>query len=158
MKIGIISDTHGKVSTKIHEVFEGVDQIWHAGDIGGLDVINELETIAPVTAVHGNMDQFPIVTKYHEHEIFEISKNRFFLTHQLITENFRRISNRDWSFDLNFQMIIFGHTHIPMAKQFKSVLYFNPGSAVHSRYNGKSSVGLLSIEKNGSLNTEIIFL
>ncbi|MBC8185994.1 metallophosphoesterase family protein [candidate division KSB1 bacterium] len=70
MKIGIISDTHGKVSTKIHEVFEGVDQIWHAGDIGGLDVINEFETNAPGSAGHGQIDQFPIVTKYHGNEIF----------------------------------------------------------------------------------------
>ncbi len=158
MKIGIISDTHGKVPTKIHDVFKGVEQIWHAGDIGGIDVIDELETIAPVTAVQGNMDQFPIVTKYQKHEILEISQNRFFLTHQHITENFGRITNRDWNFDFNFQMIICGHTHIPMAKQFKSVLYFNPGSAVHSRYNGKQSLGYLSVEKNGLLNAEIIFI
>ena len=158
MKIGIISDTHGKIPTAIFDVFEGVEQIWHAGDIGGIDVINELETIAPVTAVHGNMDQFPIVSKFSTQEIIEISNNNIFLTHQHITENFRRLTDKDWSFDLNFEMIICGHTHIPMAKRFKSVLYFNPGSAVHSRYNGKPSVGYLSIKDDGSITTEIIFL
>ena len=158
MKIGIISDTHGKVPPQIYNVFDGVDQIWHAGDIGDLKVITELETIAPVIAVHGNMDQFPISSKYQSKEIIEISNKTILLTHQHITDNFRRITNRDWSFDLNFQMIVFGHTHIPMNKLFKSVLYFNPGSAVHSRYNGKSSVGQLSFDNNGSIALEIIFI
>ena len=157
MKIGIISDTHGNVPTKIYDVFKDVDQIWHAGDIGSIDVINELESIAPVTAVRGNMDSFPLISQYHEYEIFEISKNRIFLTHQHITQNLKRITNKDWNFDQNFQMIICGHTHIPMTKQFNSVFYFNPGSAVHSRNNGKPSVGYLSIKRNGSLNPEIIY-
>jgi uncharacterized protein len=158
MKIGIISDTHGKVPTKIYDVFEDVDQIWHAGDIGSIDVINELESIGPVTAVRGNMDRFPIINKYREHEIFEISKNRFYLTHQHITQNLRRITTKAWDFDHNFQMIICGHTHIPMSKQFNSVLYFNPGSAVHSRNSGKPSIGILTINKNASLTPEIIFI
>ena len=158
MKIGIVSDTHGKVHPKIHNVFEDVDQIWHAGDVVSLDVINEWETIAPVTAVRGNTDRFPIVSKYQDYKIIEISHNRFFLTHQYVTDTFKRITHRDWAFDLNFQMIICGHTHIPMIKQFKSVLYFNPGSAVHSRYNAKASVGYLLIENNGSLYSKIIFL
>jgi len=158
MKIGIISDTHGKVPTEIHDVFKDVDQIWHAGDIGSLDVISELESIAPVTAVRGNMDRFPIIAKYREHEVIEFSKNRIFLTHQHITQNLKRITNKDWNFDQNFQIIICGHTHFPMSKQFNSVLYFNPGSAVFSRNSGKPSVGYLSIKKNGSLNPEVIFI
>ncbi len=75
MNIGVISDTHGKVPSEIFKIFEGVDQIWHAGDIGNLDVIIELETIAPVIAVHGNMDQLPIVSKFPKHEIIKISNN-----------------------------------------------------------------------------------
>jgi len=158
MNIGVISDTHGKVPSEIFKIFEGVDQIWHAGDIGNLDVIIELETIAPVIAVHGNMDQLPIVSKFPKHEIIKISNNNIFLTHQHVTNNFRRITEKNWDFDLNFQIIIFGHTHIPMEKSFKSVLYFNPGSATHSRYNGNTSVGFIKIAKNSSISTEIIFI
>jgi len=158
MKIGIISDTHGRLPSKIFTVFENVEQIWHAGDIGSTDVITELETIAPVIAVHGNMDQFPIVSQFREREIFEISNQKILLTHKHITENFKRITDQDWNFDLNFQMIVFGHTHIPMAKRFKSVFYFNPGSVIHLRSSEKPSVGYLSIEEDGSLKPEIIFI
>ena len=56
MRIGVISDTHGKLRSTVFDAFEGVDLILHAGDIGGLDIITELEAIAPVQAVHGNTD------------------------------------------------------------------------------------------------------
>ena len=54
--LGIISDTHGVLSPEVHNLFAGVDQIIHAGDIGGEDILFELETIAPVVAVYGNTD------------------------------------------------------------------------------------------------------
>lgn len=56
VEIGIISDTHGLVRPEVYEAFEGVDLILHAGDIGSLDVIIELEPVAPVRAVVGNID------------------------------------------------------------------------------------------------------
>ena len=56
MNIGVISDTHGLVRPGVYDVFEGVDLILHAGDIGSRDVIIELEAIAPVKAVVGNVD------------------------------------------------------------------------------------------------------
>jgi len=55
MKIGIISDTHGVLPGSVLDIFKGVDQIFHAGDIGNQDVIQGLEIIAPVSAVYGNV-------------------------------------------------------------------------------------------------------
>ena len=61
MKIGVLSDTHVPhafpvLPPKVFEVFAGADLILHAGDIVSLDVLTELEAIAPVEAVAGNMD------------------------------------------------------------------------------------------------------
>ncbi|TFG45856.1 MAG: metallophosphoesterase, partial [Gemmatimonadales bacterium] len=56
MRLGIISDTHGLLRPEVFEVFREVDHILHAGDIGPLDILTELEAIAPVTAVFGNTD------------------------------------------------------------------------------------------------------
>ena len=56
MKIGLISDTHGQVPNPVHTALAGVDCILHAGDVGPMDVITELEAIAPVHAVLGNTD------------------------------------------------------------------------------------------------------
>ena len=56
MKIGVISDTHGYLDPRVESLFQGVDHILHAGDIGYASIILELEFIAPVTAVNGNND------------------------------------------------------------------------------------------------------
>ena len=56
MKLGLISDTHGQVPNAVHTALAGVDYILHAGDVGPMDVITELEAIAPVHAVLGNTD------------------------------------------------------------------------------------------------------
>src|SRR5512143_3819351 len=60
MRLGIISDTHGLLRPEVFEVFQDVDRILHAGDIGPLDLLTELEAIAPVTAVYGNTDGFDV--------------------------------------------------------------------------------------------------
>ncbi|HEV8598014.1 MAG TPA: metallophosphoesterase family protein, partial [Gemmatimonadales bacterium] len=56
MRLGIIADTHGLLRPEVFEVFKHVDRILHAGDVGDLDILTELEAIAPVTAVWGNTD------------------------------------------------------------------------------------------------------
>ena len=62
MRLGIISDTHGKLRSQVFDVFADVDHIIHAGDIGSPDLIAALEVIAPVTAVYGNTDGFDVRT------------------------------------------------------------------------------------------------
>ena len=58
MRLGLIADTHGKVRAEVHEVFRKVDLILHAGDLGGADVLEELELLAKVVAVYGNVDNY----------------------------------------------------------------------------------------------------
>ena len=65
MRLGVIADTHGLLRPEVFEVFAGVDHILHAGDIGPLDILTELEAIAPVTAVFGNTDGFDVRAKLH---------------------------------------------------------------------------------------------
>ena len=60
MRIGVISDTHGWVDPAVYEHFAGVDEIWHAGDAGNIDVITELESFRPLKAVWGNCDDFRV--------------------------------------------------------------------------------------------------
>ena len=57
MRLGVIADTHGLLRPQVFRAFEQVDHIVHAGDIGSLDLLTELEAVAPVTAVYGNTDQ-----------------------------------------------------------------------------------------------------
>ena len=55
--IGVIADTHGHLDSRVQRVFSDVEMILHAGDIGSLSVVQQLERIAPVVAVRGNMDR-----------------------------------------------------------------------------------------------------
>jgi putative phosphoesterase len=66
MRLGIISDTHGLLRPEVFDVFQGVDHILHAGDIGTLDILTALEAIAPVSAVWGNTDGFELRAKVPE--------------------------------------------------------------------------------------------
>ncbi|PYP75876.1 MAG: hypothetical protein DMD25_11780 [Gemmatimonadetes bacterium] len=56
VRVGVISDTHGLLRPEVFDVFKKVDHILHAGDVGGAQILIELEALAPVTAVYGNAD------------------------------------------------------------------------------------------------------
>ena len=56
MKIGLLSDTHGWLDKQVFSHFEDCDEIWHAGDIGSIDVIERLAALKPLRAVYGNID------------------------------------------------------------------------------------------------------
>ena len=70
IKIGLISDTHGFLDPKILNWFSEVNEIWHAGDIGSMVVLNELEAYKPLRAVYGNIDGHEIRTCLSEDQIF----------------------------------------------------------------------------------------
>ena len=130
MKIGIISDTHGRLSSQLYEIFKDVECIIHAGDIGNEDVLLDLEVIAPVEAVRGNVDFFPGAEKLPRKQIVEISGLRFGIIHgdqlrhpDLVT-NLPRVFAED-----RVNVIIFGHTHRLYYRRQNSLWLINPGVA-----------------------------
>ena len=64
MKIGLLSDTHSYLDPKVLEHFKACDEIWHAGDIGNVSVVNELEKYKPLKAVYGNIDDKDIQARF----------------------------------------------------------------------------------------------
>ncbi len=145
MKLGIISDTHGHLDNRVHDLFDGVDRIIHAGDIGSEDIIIELETIAPVTAVRGNMDSFGRVVAYQEFIARIFEGVRFFIVHDIGSPYAIRRHLLPPIQRYNPQVIIFGHTHKPHITHFNGTLYFNPGSASKGRAGKKPGVGIIDI-------------
>ena len=142
MEIGIISDTHGLVRPQVYEVFEGVDLILHAGDIGSLDVVIELEPIAPVKAVTGNNDGH-LAHRFDEKVSFELERRTFNLQHILYdmpgaTEADSRLVK---------EIFIFGHSHQPLNRQVGDTLYFNPGSAGPRRFQLPVTVGRITLDE-----------
>ncbi|MCH8209383.1 MAG: metallophosphoesterase family protein [Nitrospinae bacterium] len=152
MKIGVISDTHGLVRPEVYDVFEGVDLILHAGDIGSRDVIIELEAIAPVKAVAGNND-FDLFGIFDEKLTYEIGNRKIHLQHIV-----NGMPEDDQCDENNIsEIIVFGHSHRPTKKQIKATLYFNPGSAGPKRFNLPVTAGLLTLDDQ-SVKGEIVRL
>jgi putative phosphoesterase len=143
MKLGIISDTHGYLHPKVHTLFEGVDWIIHAGDIGKEDVLFELQTIAPVIAVRGNMDRWRAITSYREFTVKAFDGVQFFIVHDLGTPYVIKKHLLSMIQKYQPQVIVFGHTHKPYIEYFGETLYFNPGSSTSGRSGKKESIGLI---------------
>jgi putative phosphoesterase len=152
VEIGIISDTHGLVRPEVYEAFKGVDLILHAGDIGSYDVILELEPIAPVKAVAGNVDT-DLLNRFEEKTSFQLANRAIHLQH--IPPD---IPERDKLADcLVSEVFIFGHSHQPMNNQVGTALYFNPGSAGPRRFKLPITVGRISFNAD-NVRAKIISL
>ncbi|HTD66059.1 MAG TPA: metallophosphoesterase family protein [Candidatus Limnocylindria bacterium] len=153
MKIGLISDTHNYLDPRVLKIFAGVDHILHAGDVGQLSLLVELEQIAPVTAVTGNTDEgLPL----RETEVVALDGKKF-LIHHIVTPGVAspRIAER-----LRLEkpdVVMFGHTHKPFARQVEGILYFNPGSAGRKRFELPRTVALMEIT-NGKLSHRTVAL
>ncbi|MCI0566903.1 MAG: metallophosphatase family protein [Acidobacteria bacterium] len=145
MRIGILSDTHGRLDSIILEIFQGVDRILHAGDIGGEEMLAELSCVAPVTAVHGNTDGFSLVSTLKASEILEFQPERIVLTHQI--GHPERLSPEASELLKEFRptLVVFGHTHAPFDRVVGGVRFLNPGAAGPRRFSLPRTVALLEL-------------
>lgn len=141
-RIGLISDTHGKLRPEVFDRFEGVDVILHAGDIGSPDIITELEAIAPVHAVHGNTDSFDISAKFGETVAIDVEGKRVIVAHGHLLGS-PTPSRLRQAFP-NADIIVYGHTHKPL-QDAGPPLVVNPGAAGPARFNLKPSVAILEL-------------
>jgi hypothetical protein len=159
MKIGVIADTHGYLHPNVFRVFDGVELILHAGDIGTEDIITSLETIAPVRAIYGNIDTFPLSTRYPEVLAMEIHGVGICMIHQFISVKTSLVQNALQKLaNGKLDLVICGHTHEAKLQRKDGVLVFNPGSAGKRRFSLRLAVGLLTIPDDGSYTPEIVYL
>ena len=145
MRLGIISDTHGLLRPEVFEVFRDVDQILHAGDIGELSLLTELEAIAPVLAVFGNTDGFEVRARIPEVIETRIEGFDFLVVHghQVGSPTPEKL-NAKWP---AADVIIFGHTHRPLLTLVDQVVtVMNPGGAGARRFDFPASVGIMELE------------
>jgi putative phosphoesterase len=155
MKIGIISDTHGILPAVVLQIFEGVDHIFHAGDIGDESIITELETICPVSAIHGNIDPWPIPSIYPNMLMTDIDGKTIIMKHDIV--DIKEYSYELFKKRLQPDIVIYGHTHKPETTRFRNILYINPGSVIKPRVGDLGSVVLLELNANEILQPETKF-
>ncbi len=142
MLIGVISDTHGLLRPEALVALAEAEHILHAGDVGDPDILKQLEAIAPVTAIRGNIDTSGEWAALPATEMFELSGRMFYMLHSVHDLD---ISPRA----AGVVAVISGHSHQPSISRRDGVLYLNPGSAGPHRFRLPVSVALMTVTADG---------
>ena len=122
LRIGVVSDTHGYLDPYVLDVLAGVDLILHAGDVGDPMILEALRSVAPVTAVAGNLDDEAM--ELPGEVAAELAGVRFALGHKR-----KRLVKRLVGAGKKFELVVFGHDHVPSAAWLEGTLWLDPGSA-----------------------------
>jgi hypothetical protein len=146
--IGVISDTHGLLRPEALVALRGSDHIIHAGDIGDPEILSKLASIAPVTAIRGNVDLDPRAQKLPATNVLEVGGVSIYILHNLAQLDLKPEA-------AGFAVVIYGHSHEPKQETKHGVLYFNPGSAGPRRFKLPVTVGKLIVE-GGRVRGEIL--
>ena len=152
MRIGLISDTHGLMRVEALAALAGVDRILHAGDVGRLTVLRELQGIAPVQAVYGNVDDPLFALPQHLDLVFDSVRVHVSHGHELGSPTPGLLAQ---AYDAD--VIVYGHTHKPLIEMVGRTLVVNPGAAGPKRFNLAPSVAILTVEE-GKPRSEILVL
>ena len=158
--IGLVSDTHGWLDPELVEIFEDyeVDLIIHAGDIGDESIIDELDAVAPVHAVRGNIDGGDL-RFLPEEEHIDVHGRTFAVLH--IAGNPRRPKKRARELIERERPDVFicGHSHIPVVDRVDETLWINPGAAGRHGFHTQRLAAMVHVdEETGELSMDRIEL
>jgi putative phosphoesterase len=139
VRVGLISDTHGLLRPEAVSRLRGCKLIIHGGDIGGVQILDELASLAPVTAVRGNNDVGAWAQRLKETELIRVGGVFLYVIHDL----------KEMELDPRAQgirVVVSGHSHKPLIEERQGVLFVNPGSAGRRRFKLPIAIAELLIE------------
>lgn len=158
--IGLLSDTHGYLHPGVFGYFSDVDEIWHAGDIGSVELADQLEGFKPLKAVWGNVDGAPLRTRYPEHFRFTCEGVEVLLIHIAGAPGKYTAQVRDLLALKVPQVLICGHSHIlkVMPDLRFPMLYMNPGACGRQGWHKKKTLLRFVADQGQLRNLEVIEL
>jgi putative phosphoesterase len=157
VRIGVISDTHGYLEPQVLKEFAGVDLIIHAGDIMDATTLEALATVAPVTAVAGNMDDGKLGKLPREvagkigDVHFIVGHKRKRLLKRLSHGKIEGLGKHDPP-----ELVITGHDHLPAVEWVDGTLYLDPGSASAPHYEDDDPT--IAIVESGQAGLDVRFI
>ena len=156
----LLSDTHGYIDKKIISYTNNVDEVWHAGDIGDIRVIDKIKLLKPIKAVYGNIDSTEIRMMTEKNLIFESEGVRVVMTHIAGYPGRYNRSAIELIQKYNPNLFICGHSHILKVIQDKKYnhLHFNPGAAGIYGFHKKRTMLKFSLQKGTIKNLFVIEL
>ena len=153
MRIAVISDTHIPVNVselpqKLLDALKDCDLIIHAGDLIDISVLESLKKICKVEAVYGNMDPLKVKSILQDKKVLNICGKKICLMHghghpdkliDFLKNEFCKEKP---------DIIIFGHSHMPMNEHIDGILFFNPGSPTDTIYAPHRTYGIIEINED----------
>ena len=159
-RIGVLSDTHGYLDPRVFHHFEHCDEIWHAGDIGSLAVLDALAQFKPTRVVWGNIDDAQMRRACKEIELFEVEGARIAMLH--IAGKADKPNGKAWELIRNHrpQILVCGHSHILLVKyrQQEQLLWMNPGACGIKGFHKVRTLLRFEIHLGKVQNLEVIEL
>lgn len=160
IRIGILSDTHGTWDERYRQYFVDCDEIWHAGDIGDVSVLERLSEICTVRAVYGNIDGAMLRSDCPMEQLFDIGGVRVLMRHIV-----GRPGKYAWGISTRLRrerpdILVAGHSHILMVKYDETfdTLYINPGAAGTYGHQVVRTLIRLTIDEGKPKDLEVIEL
>lgn len=160
VKIGLLSDTHSYWDDRYLKYFEDCDEIWHAGDIGSLDIIEKLEKKKKTRVVYGNIDNYEIQMQSSLYLLFQIEGLNVYMTHiggypGKYAKDIKQILKIN-----KVDLFVTGHSHILKIMYDKSLdcMYINPGAAGKYGFHQIRTLIRFTIDKKELKDLEIIEL
>jgi putative phosphoesterase len=146
--VGLISDTHGLLRSEAVERLRGAERIVHAGDVGRGPILEGLASVAPVTAVRGNVDHHGRPSSLPFFDVLEWNGAMIYVLHDIADLDLDPAA-------AGFAAVVYGHSHRPNLERKNGVLYVNPGSAGPRRFRLSPSIARLWREADG-VRAEIV--
>ena len=157
-RITLLSDTHGELDKRFFPHFKESDEIWHAGDIGSIDIIDTLNTLAPVKAVFGNIDNHIIRRSFKSTLLFKCEKVNVMMTHIGGYPGNYAKGIKDKIKECEPKIFICGHSHILKVMYDKKlkVLHMNPGAVGNYGIHKVKTIIKFIIEEDNIKDLKII--
>ncbi|MBI9037443.1 MAG: metallophosphoesterase family protein [Bacteroidales bacterium] len=156
-RIGLLSDTHNCLIPEILKFFENCDEIWHAGDLGSIQIAEELNKLKPLKAVYGNIDGGEVRIIYPETLILDCENVKVVMTHIGGYPGNYEKKSKSIIIKEKPKLFISGHSHILKVIYDKKyeLLHLNPGAAGKSGFHNVSTAMRFEISGDKILNLEI---
>lgn len=157
IKIGLISDTHGQLLPEISAFISSCDEIWHAGDIGSLELLTTLRGMKPLQAVFGNIDGKDIRLETQASLVFEREDKKIFIQHIAGYPGHYEKDVLPYLHAIKPDIVVAGHSHIlrVIFDQPNKWLYINPGAAGNSGFHQKITACRFDLSNRGVTGFEI---
>lgn len=156
----LISDTHSHLDAKIKKYINQCDEVWHAGDIGNIEVIDKIRELKPLRAVYGNIDDNEIRQELPLDNIFDLEGLKVYITHiggypGSIKPRAQAVINKEKP-----DLYICGHSHICkiMKDKRNNLIHMNPGACGNHGFHPIKTVIRFSLDKGKIEKLEVIEL